>query len=340
MKTKIFTLFATAFMLGGLGLSAQNTGTGMNWDDNPPGSPILIDENFQGFEFFHSDETPDEGNSNNALDEDGETIIWGYTDIDNVEVPIINGDGGTISYSFLQCAFSPDWMAAWAYKDLTENGSGENTANVSNGFVEVSREYPSAVPTLPGYFEVDLTNIAFVDMIQWTHSSCGGRRRGVLLEISLDNGASWDTLRYQPGDQWSLSFTRDPFTSDDTPNTYSCEPSAYGMTWVDEIYMDNVMLRFVVANGQVPRIHDLKVYGEYASNSVSDVKKEWLNIYSRNKQIHLSKAVNVEVYNLSGALVASQMNTNLVNMDNQSAGIYFVKATSNGNIQTTKIQLK
>lgn len=340
MKTKFFTLFAAASLLGGLTLTAQDMSTGMDWDANPPATPILIDENFQGFEFFHSDDNPDMGNSNNTLDEDGETIIWGYTNIDKVDVPIINGGGGNVSYSFYQCAFAPEWMTAYAYKDLSATGSGTNTQNVSDGFVEVSREYGGAVPTVAGYFIVDLTSINFVDMIQWTHSSCGGTRRGVLLEISLDNGASWDTLRYQPGDAWSQSFTRDPFTGEDTPNTYNCAPSGYGMTWVEEIYMDNVMLRFLVAGGQVPRIHDLKVYGEYTASPVSDINEDWLQVNVQNKQIYLSQSVDVEIYNLSGILVKAKKNTNLVTLENQSGGIYFVKATLNGKSQITKVQLK
>lgn len=340
MKTKIIThIFATLFICS-IVSNAQNTGTGINWETSQiqPGSPILVDENFQGFEFFHTDADPDSGNSENTLDEDGETIIWGYKDLE-VDVPIIGNDDKSVHYSFTQCAFAPDWMTAYAHKDMQSSGSGSNSPFVSDGFVEVSREYPSAVPTLQGYFTVDLTNIAFVEIIQWSHSSTGGNKRGVLCEFSLDNGTTWDTLRYQPGNAYGASFTTDPFTGDKTPNNYRCDPSAYGISWIDELYIENLMLRFSEAGGQTPRIHDLKVYGDMPV-SVNEIDSESIKVITRNKEIVLSQVANVQVYNLSGAKVIDVSNTNRILMGNYPAGVYFVKTVSGNKIQTTKLLIK
>lgn len=341
MRTNFYSFLAIILVFGYVNALAQDIGTGVDWTETAPSEPLLIDENFQGFQLFHSDENTDQGNSQHALDSDGVTIIWGYKEMES-QVPILNGGGGTIGYSFYQCAFSPDWMAAWAYRDLTNIGSGTNTDNVSNGFVEISRfdTVYSAINQVRGTFTVDLRSIEYVEMIQWTHSSTGGKRRGVLCEFSVDDGATWDTLRYQPGEAWATSFTKDVFTGEKTANVYKCEPSAYGMTWADGIYSENIMLRFSSTGTptvQTARIHDLKVYGTYTNTPVLDITTDAINMYSTNKQIYLSETANIEVYNLSGVLVNAAQSVNQISMNSHSNGIYFVKTYTGDKVQTAKL---
>jgi hypothetical protein len=336
MKEKIFTL-CFCLILGMGSLTAQlNTGTGTGWGiDLFPGEPLLLDENFQGFAFFHSDSTPDMGNSNNTLDPVTQEVVYGYTNF-STNVLVLGTEDSAITYEFYQCAFAPEWQTAYAFKE-----QGENTPNVSNGFVEVSRDYGSTPPTVHGHFIVDLRNIDFVEMIQWSHSSCGGNKRGVMLEFSVDDGTTWDTLRYQPGGAgYTEGFTKDVFTGEKTGNGYRCDPSAYGMLWEDAIYSENMMLRFGEAGGQVPRIHDLKVYGTYTASSKKEIPDNDLKIYCVNKTIRISEMADVEVYSLVGKRVKMAQQVNSLAMDDMPQGIYIVKAKGPSAVKTTKVVVK
>ncbi|WP_167607176.1 T9SS type A sorting domain-containing protein [Maribellus sediminis] len=340
MKEKIFTLIIA--LVVGIGISANaqlNMGTGVPWGSLGAGEPLVLNEDFSGFTFYHSDSTTDMGNSNNYYDTDGTTVIYGYKN-DTTETPILGSTSGKIKYYFDQCAFAPEWKTAWAFKD-----GGGQTANVSNGFVEISRDYGASgeyLPTVRGSFVVDLRELEFVEVIQWTHSSCGGNKRGVMLEFSLDDGNSWDTLRYQPaGGLWGYSFTKDVMTLEKTSNGYNCQPSAYGMTWEDGIYAENVMLRFGEAGGQVPRIHDLKVYGTYTPpTSVNVVDKEELKIYSFNKKIRISEPADVRVYSIMGNLIKHAVNTNSIQMNDVPNGIYLVKAKNLNSEAVSKVLIR
>ncbi|WP_167607179.1 T9SS type A sorting domain-containing protein [Maribellus sediminis] len=343
MKAKIFTLMIALITGIGFSANAQNFGTGVPWGTNGlGGSPLVLNEDFSGFPFFHTDENPGQGNSENSLD--GETVIYGYKDTTS-EVPILGSASGKISYTFRQCAFAPEWTVS----AVPETG-GSQTLNVSNGFVEISRfdTVYSEVPTAEGYFIVDLRQLEFVEGIQWTHSSTGGNKRGVMCEISFDDGTTWDTLRYQPaGNLWGYSFTKDFSMGDPAPktyNTFNCQPSANGMTWEELILAENVMLRFIDARPleglsgtiQTARIHDLKVYADLPT-SANIIEQDELKIYTANKTIHISEQAKVAVYNISGALVRQANFTNTVSMNDMPNGIYLVKAQTEKLIRTAKV---
>lgn len=335
MKTKFFTLIFCAFTGVGFNSIAQvNTGTGTGWEGLAPGAPLRINENFQGFPFFHSDTEPNQGNSDNAIDPVSGEIVYGYMN-KTVKVPLVGTKDSAVTYIFNQCAFAPQWKTAYAFRDAVEN-----TPNVSNGFVEISRAYASTVPTVHGSFVVDLRKLEFVDIIQWSHSSTGGNKRGVLCEVSVDNGTTWDTLRYQPGAAFAASFTKDVFTHVKTPNTYRCDPSAFGMTWEDGIWAENIMLRFGECGGQTARIHDLKVYGDYIATSAGTISKDDLKIYSYLKKIRISEQAKVAVYNITGSLVRTADKTNLISMDDMPAGIYLVKAMAGNRAKTAKVIIR
>ncbi len=331
---RIFTLFIIFLAFAGTRSFAQaNPGTGIAWGSEFfPSSGLVLDEDFQDFEFFHSDSTADMGNSNNVYANDGVSIIYGYKN-DSLEVPVIGSDSKTIKYTFKQCAFAPDWKTAWAFRDDVEN-----TPNVSDGFVEVSRDYESDPPTVAGYFEVDLSALEYVDGIQYSHSSCGGNKRGFLLMYSIDDGTSWDTLRFQ-GSSGTTGFTKDITSGAKTENSFNCEPSAYGMTWEEGLYyVGNLKLRFM-ATTQVPRIHDLKVYGDLPT-AAQKISKDELKIYSFNKKIRISEPSDIAVYSITGNLIKMARNTQLVSMDEAPTGIYIVKANMGSRVNMKKIVIQ
>ena len=338
MYGKLFTLILAVFGLCLTSYAQDTQSTGSGWGGLFPSEALVINDNFMGYDFFHSDAAPDEGNSNNSIDPVSSEVVYGYTNR-VFDVPFIGAEATKATYDCYQCAFAPEWSTAYAYKNATES-----TPNVSDGFVEVSRDYGSNPGEIAGYFIVDLRELAFVEIIQWTHSSCGGNKRGVLVEISLDDSLTWDTLRYQPGENWAASFTRDPGTGVDTENEYRCDPSAYGMVWEDGIWSENVMLRFKVAGGQVPRIHDLKVYGIVTDpgtpSSAEDINKNLLKIYSYDKMVRISEPANVNVYNITGKLVKTVENSNVVAMNDLTKGVYIVKAQAGTRLKTTKVFVK
>lgn len=326
----IFTKKALSTVIISLGLiigvKAQDVGTGTGWGDLSPSEPLVINENFQGFTFFHSDENPDQGNSQHAIDENTGEVVYNYMDLDTTV--LFEGSTKTFNYSFYQCAFAPDWQSAYAYQNETQNTEG-----VSDGFVEVSRgdSVYSTIPTTHGYILVDLTGLESVEVVQYSHSSTGGRKRGILVEYSIDSGATWDTLRYQPGSSaYASSYTKDVFSGDKTYNEIQCEPSAYGMLWEDPVYWydGGFMLRFGEGGGQTIRLHDLKVYGTIAENSgVPEIVAD-LKIKAINNVIELSHKASVTVYSITGALVKSANNVRSLSVHDLSNGIYIVKANS------------
>lgn len=330
MKIRNFTqwmLIAVVIMTSaGMTLHAQDLSTGTGWSKLNPTEPLVLNEKFQGFKFFHSDSTTNMGNSNNTIDEvTGETIS-GYTNLDTTFNFI--GKSAKVHYKFDTCAFAPEWTTAGAFASQSESTQG-----VSNGFVEISRR---ASGTQRGHFTVDLRAIDFVEVIQYSHSSCGGNKRGVLVEYSIDNGETWDSLRYQPGNSYSQSFTSDIITRERTPNTFRCDPSAYGMLWEDAIYSENLMIRFLESGGQVVRIHDLKVYGTIVDTKTSKIKSD-LAIRNINNVVTFSKVVDVKVYTASGALVKSSNNTRELNLSELNNGVFIIRAAFGNQVVSKKI---
>lgn len=330
------TVFAIVLLCTSLGVNAQNTSAGTGWGGLNPSEALVINENFQGFEFFHSDENPDQGNSSHALNEESGEIVYNYKTMETSVVV----DGATIKYQFIECAFAPEWSTAYAFKNETENTEG-----VSNGFVEISRfdTIYSQIHTARGYVVVDLSEMESVEMIQYSHSSTGGNKRGVMVEFSVDKGETWDTLRYQPGTNYNASFTKDPFSLEKTGNTYSCDPSAYGMLWEDAIYWydGNFMLRFGECGGQTVRLHDLKVYGTAGKSARPQLRGQAIQMKLIDKTIRLSEKVErLEVYSLAGQRVFTASEVSSQELSALQSGVYLVRALNNGNVYSEKIMFK
>lgn len=330
--TRLITLGLLAFGVGQFTATAQtlNTGTGTGWGGLNPTTPLLISTDFSEFDFYHSDADPNSGNSDNVIDPDDPlNVVLGYKSMDYT-MSYIGSDQGA-KFTFEQCAFAPEWSTAYGFRD------GASTAGVSDGFVEISREYPSSVPTVRGYMTVDLRNIEFVEAIQYSHSSTGGNKRGVLVEYSLDDGTTWDSLRYQPGLQWSLGFTTDLFTFERTPNGYRCDPSAYGMLWEDGVFASNLMIRFLEAGGQTARIHDFKVYGDGIVASVEDNLINAITVTCSNHLVSLSKEADVTIYTGQGTIAKSAKAVKQLSISDLPAGMYIVNASAEGKTVVEKI---
>ncbi len=337
MKNKASFLVILFIVVFSYLAKSQDITTGTGWGNLFSSEALVLNENFMGFDKFHTDSNPNDGNSDNSADPITGDPIYGFKN-DSIEVQFM-GSSDKATYIFRNCAFAPEWQTAYAYANSTDN-----TQNVSDGFVEISRDYEAAqgyLPMIHGEFILDLRKLSYVDIIQWSHSSTGGNKRGVMLEISTDDGATWDTIRYQPGGAaYALSFTKEIATGIKTQNIFNCQPSAYGMTWEDGIWSENVMLRFAECGEQTPRIHDVKIYGVVTPNSTSNIPEiDKLKIYSYDKTIRISKPADVAVYDLSGKTVISKKNTNIILMNDFQEGIYLVKAQLNGSVKTTKIVL-
>ena len=338
MNTKqlIFTFLGIIISIN---LFAQDTGTGMTWGATfTPYEQLLINENFMGFDFYFNGQNINDGNSKNELDPVSGEMIYGYLN-DSIEIAIPGSESGKIRYIYEQCAFAPEWKTVKA-----EATGGENTDNVSDGFVEISRpdtKY-STVPTLKGHFIVDLRDAAFVEGMYWSHSSTGNGKRGAMCEISIDDGLTWDTLRYQPGENsYAKSFHKDISSGEKTYNTYRCDQAAWGMTWEDEIYAENVMLRFVCAGEQTIqtlRLHDLKIYGTYVPpTSARSIVDEKLEIIHLKDKIKISELVRLAVYDMTGRLIYKNHSTNELPLKNIPRGMFLIKADNGKVVESKKI---
>jgi hypothetical protein len=291
-----------------------------------PGEPLVLEEDFRGFEFFHSDTTPDMGNSSNNAD----WTEMGHLD-DSTSFVIAAGSKDTIFYNFKHCAFAPDWIAAWAWSTEKE---GDMPAGMSPGFVEISREWGEPHYTISGHFILDLRQLSFVEGVQYSHSSCGGTKRGFTLAMSIDDGVTWDTVRlhYQ-------SYSYSDF--DEQFEHYNCEKSAFGMMWEDGIYQTNVMLRWTQDPVQAVRLHDVLVYGTITTPaSVEAVYDTEIDINCRHRIIMLSEAADIGIYDLTGSLLKRADNVQNYAVRDIPDGVYIVRAKTSDKITTRKILIK
>jgi hypothetical protein len=317
MKKLIFTFLLAGFAGVVINLYSQSPEGSTGWEDLMPGEPLVLEDNFQDFPFFHSDSTSDMGASSIYKDTTAFRRCIGSID--------------TVFYEFTQCAFAPSWIAAYAYQDsVTPPAPCDPTPQITRGFVEISRE--AVEDTVIGHFIIDLRQLEFVEAVQWSHSSCGGNKRGFTLAKSLDDGETWDTVRYQHAY---------PNVAIPQPNSFNCQNSACGMRWEDGIWESNVMLRFTQAYGQAVRIQDLKVYGTaHPSTGINDYIKNEIKISWHNGIIRLSEVADVVVYNMNGTLVIKADQVETLSTSDLTAGMYIVKARTAAKIATTKIVIE
>ena len=327
MKRRIFTLFSVAFIIGGINLFAQGSPEGSTgWETLMPSEQLILNENFQGYPFFHTDSNPDQGNST-FIDPKG----VGY--MDTAHFVLVPGSLDTIFLDYYQCAFAPDWLAAWAYADSVDMPAG-----MTPGFVEISREYERHL-TVNGHFIIDLRQMDFVEIVQWGHSSCGGKRRGFTLEIIEIDGTDTtvvDTLRAQT----------EPVNASmgDNATNYTCELSAYGMRWEDGVWDSDILLRFTksIEFPQAVRIHDLKIYGTPGRSTIglTDVHAREIGIVCTNKVIRLSETANIGIYSLSGTLLKQADGVDHYVVTDLPDGVYIVRARTESQTTTNRVLIK
>ncbi len=325
MKRQIFTLLISALI--GTALYAQSGNFGTGWTLQTS-TYLVLDEDFTGFPFVHSDDNPDMGNSDNL-----DTLNPGYIDT-ILYVKAMGSSFDTISLDFYQCAFAPNWMPAYWYQDSVNELTITTPAEVSRGFVEISREYESWA-TINGHLIIDLSEVRFIEAIQFSHSSCGGNKRGFTLAASTDYGVTWDTVMVMTGNST---------TSD--PSGYDCQESARGMLWELGLYMgslvspgDSVLLRFTKPPGfvQAVRLHDLKIYGEGHSMGIGQTRVDRIKISVFNGFIRLSEPADIQVYGVNGMLVRQAQRVESLYIRDLPSGIYIVKAKTDGYLSTRKI---
>ena len=349
MKREIFTLLTVALIGASMSLNAQNPeSTGTGWETLMPGEPLVLEEDFSGFEFLHSDSIPDAGNSSNNAD----WTEMGHRD-DSTSFVIAMGSKDTIFYDFYHCAFAPNWIAAYAFDDSLTGGTSTMTPGMSRGFVEISREWGSPHFTVSGHLILDLRQLSFVEVVQYSHSSCGGTKRGFTMSMSTDDGVTWDTVRLHC-DGYSYS------DFDELIEHYNCQKSAHGMMWEDGIYNSNVMLRWTQdARGQAVRLHDLLVFGTITNpSSVEAVYDTEIEINCRHRIIMLSEVADIGIYDLKGSLLKRADNVqNYAVRDIPDCivlhivcthyavrdipdGVYIVRAKTSDKITTRRILIK
>lgn len=317
----------------------MNNDPGNGWTDQS--EPLILNLNFQNYEHFHSQENANAGNSRHSINpdvsdpEDPNYVILGYKDMVD-EVNFV-GSSQVAVLDFYQCAFAPEWKTAYAFRD---GETGANTPNVSDGFVEIGRSgyNHNDIPHQQGYFTIDLGEVDFISSLQYTVSSAGGDRRGFTLEYSLDGGAVWDTLRYQPSDShYTKSFNvTDMYANERTPNGYRGTNSGYGLVWQDDLnYLvgegEHFMVRFTIGlpNNQVVRVHDFKVYGDLkTASSVASVGVDGLGISLVNDKVFVTQQANVSVYSIAGSLLKNAQGVTELGVADLPTGIYVVKAVN------------
>jgi hypothetical protein len=256
----------------------------------------------------------------------------GYRD-DSTSFVIATGSKDTLFYDFYHCAFAPNWISAYAYDPEKE---GDMPAGMSPGFVEISRKwFRDPHWSDSGHFVLDLRQLAFVEVVQYSHSSCGGKKRGFTLSMSLDDGNTWDTIRLH-WDSYSYSDFDDQFEH------YNCEKSGYGMLWEDGIYQSNVMLRWTQDPlPQAVRLHDVKIYGTITTPaSVEAVYDTEIDIECRHRIIMLSEVADIGIYNLAGSLLKRADNVQNYAVRDIPDGVYIVRAKTSDKITTRKIMVK
>jgi len=250
-----------------------------------------------------------------------------------VYVKAMGSSYDSIVYDFYQCAFAPNWMPAYWYQDSVNEITQTTPPEITRGFVEISREWESWA-TIDGHFIIDLSQVRFIEAIQFSHSSCGGNKRGFTLAASTDYGVTWDTVMVMTGNM----------TSSDPPG-YDCQESARGMLWELGLYMgslvspgDSVLLRFTKApNNQAVRIHDIKIYGEGHSMGIGQTRVNRIKISVFYGFIRLSEPADIQVYSVNGMLMRQAQRVESLYIQDLPSGIYIVKAKTDRYLSTRKI---
>lgn len=324
-KFLILFFFASTMCLSSYAYDLTGGGTG--WGVSgiaEAGYPIIMNENFQNWTSYTSI-------TDTSVFVTGGTAacssIW-YPDTTNIKVPVYSNStktGDSCALRLVSCAVAPSYWSQYHY-DPTKTTYSSTLA--SKGYVEIGRT--TSAPIAPSEGALITPVFSYVEGIQYSFSSTGGNKRGFTLWYSTDKGVTWTALRNETG-------------STGGTGGVNLLASGYGILFEDLVELSNVMFKFTTCstNVQIVKIHDLIVYGTYATTTagVSSATSSSLQITTSQNYITTSQEANVNIYTISGSAVSSEKNVTEVSTENLPSGVYIVKATSvsDGSVKTVKI---
>jgi len=321
-KTLLF-LALTVMVLGNINDVLAVTGYfGTGW--NRTGfSPKIVDINFQSW----ADEPHDPNNPTVCPDPVPDNGF--YTPHRVIYLPVPN-TSTFVPFTLDSC------LVRNACPPVANSGSKTRNTGVSNGFIELKRYYTGgSTPSLsPGLGHLIIGPISYLEYIQYSTSTNGGNKRGFYLEKSEDGGDTWTLVRRETSNL-TLSTSGD--------NNLEC---SNGMQWEDDINGVDCYLRFrnttTAADGgaQMIRIHDVKIWGEPSLISgVNTSVATQLRASINNIRVKLTDFADIDIFDISGTKVLSQIDTKELNIANLPGGVYIMKA-KNANSTLTKKFIK
>lgn len=316
--TKIVMLAAAGlFSIGGV-LAQGTQGKGVGWGSTGEvgNEPLIVNENFQNWEKTHSVATQEIITAGGSA---GVSSTW----VDKtVYVPAVTDENVKIAIDLISCAVAPDFHSQYYYNDDMQDFPKDL---VSKGFVELGRtNYP---PVAPSMGEFIIRNLEYVEGLQYSYTSSGGNKRGFELFMSVDDGATWTSIRHETGN----------FNT--STSGIDVQASGYGLRFEDAVYESNVSFKFTVSsiNPQIVRLHDLKIYGSAGTgNSIELESGASFKIKNTKQEISLTANADVEIYSTTGTLVKAAQNATNLNITDLPSGVYVVKAVSVEGISLNK----
>lgn len=223
--------------------------------------------------------------------------------------------------------FASDTITGFGYDD----GEG-NVAEPKKGAIVLNTASNNAITKDGGAVLIKLPSCKNMSMVLSTASSCW-------LRLSGTNDAKADTsaynIVYKPIQPWPgfpmydplFNGFSNPFTWESIETLNDNGTSEFTLTSKEPVY---VLLQNSIASPLY--LHGIKVVTE-GTTGINDITADAISFDGKN--ISLNAAAEINVYNLSGALVASEYASSM-NLSNLTKGVYMVKV---GNA-TQKVVIK
>lgn len=328
-----------------LSADSLTTETGWGWKTTILSSnqALAINENFQDWPLKHNQ-------PNNSVATKARASVDAYADW-NQEITL--GDGTKANISMIKCASAPQGLSQnkieFTSKNDPDDGVYQGNAikypngqipdpeigsPLSVGFLEVSRKSSNGtVSAGVGYDgSVTLPAILGAQIVQYSYSSLGGNKRGIILQRSVDNGDTWTDVRNPSATACSWPNTENGGNSSTAVlgenrflSGYYCSGAG---VYIEDVIGDgteSVMLRFTVHNGQDFRLHDLKVIKLTSGSSISKTNSSTTIIMGKKGQIEIADAQeDVIVYNITGQKIATLLPNQGSHTVTVPSGVYLV----------------
>ncbi|MFD0991186.1 T9SS type A sorting domain-containing protein [Mariniflexile jejuense] len=198
----------------------------------------------------------------------------------------------------------------------------------------------SASPT--GYVTFTSTTSSYARMAQLVKNVDANTYKYLHIRIKNSAGSN-DKLALTAGSSGTIVATLDISTNDTDYKTYSAEITHANWTGAVtpfKFFPKNSANNNLSTAGTI--IYDYIIFSNSATLAVQDIEhyksslypnpvKNVLNIKTVNNDI-----IKLELYNLLGKKVASNINSNHINVENLSKGIYLVQITTETGVSTSK----